>query len=102
MLALSLLKKEYELSKLQQRIGKEVEEKVKKQHREYILREQLKIIKKELGLEKDDKDAIEEKFRERLKVTLISNNENRYAIIVIVLHCENIDIVLNPYNFFHE
>lgn len=67
MLALSLLKKEYELSKLQQRIGKEVEEKVKKQHREYILREQLKIIKKELGLEKDDKDAIEEKFRGRLK-----------------------------------
>lgn len=67
MLALSLLKKEYELSKLQQRIGKEVEDKVKKQHREYILREQLKIIKKELGLEKDDKDAIEEKFRGRLK-----------------------------------
>ncbi|KAJ8303937.1 hypothetical protein KUTeg_017520 [Tegillarca granosa] len=67
MLALSLLKKEYELSKLQQKIGKEVEEKVKKQHREYILREQLKIIKKELGLEKEDKDAIEEKFRARLK-----------------------------------
>lgn len=67
MLALSLLKKEYELSKLQQRIGKEVEDKVKKQHREYILREQLKIIKKELGLEKDDKDAIDEKFRGRLQ-----------------------------------
>lgn len=71
MLALSLLKKEYELSKLQQRIGKEVEEKVKKQHREYILKEQLKIIKKELGLEKDDKDAIEEKFRARLKVSCV-------------------------------
>ncbi|BFZ01957.1 hypothetical protein BsWGS_04995 [Bradybaena similaris] len=70
-LALSLLKKEYELSKLQQRIGKEVEEKVKKQHREYILKEQLKIIKKELGLEKDDKDAIEEKFRARLKELVV-------------------------------
>ena len=46
----------------------QVEEKVKKQHREYMLREQLKIIKKELGLEKDDKDAIVEKFRKRLKV----------------------------------
>lgn len=34
-----------------------------------MLQEQLKAIKKELGLEKDDKDAIEEKFRERLKVT---------------------------------
>ncbi|XP_075209800.1 lon protease homolog, mitochondrial isoform X2 [Lycorma delicatula] len=67
MLTLKLLKKEYELTKLQQKIGQEVEEKVKQQHRKYILHEQLKAIKKELGLEKDDKDAIEEKFRERLK-----------------------------------
>ncbi|RWS26252.1 lon protease-like protein [Leptotrombidium deliense] len=64
---LSLLKKEFQLSKLQQKIGKEVEEKVKQQHRKYMLQEQLKIIKKELGLEKDDKDAIEEKLRARLK-----------------------------------
>uniref|UniRef100_A0A8C8HBX5 Lon protease homolog, mitochondrial n=1 Tax=Oncorhynchus tshawytscha TaxID=74940 RepID=A0A8C8HBX5_ONCTS len=44
-----------------------VEEKIKLTHRKYLLQEQLKIIKKELGLEKEDKDAIEEKFRERLK-----------------------------------
>ncbi len=67
LLSLALLKKEYELSKLQQKIGREVEDKVKQQHRKYMLNEQLKIIKKELGLEKDDKDAIDEKFRERLK-----------------------------------
>nr|XP_002739039.2 PREDICTED: lon protease homolog, mitochondrial-like [Saccoglossus kowalevskii] len=66
-LALALLKKEYEVSKLQQRLGREVEDKVKSTHRKYMLQEQLKIIKKELGLEKDDKDAIEEKFKERLK-----------------------------------
>ncbi|KAM9365629.1 lon protease homolog, mitochondrial isoform 2-T2 [Pholidichthys leucotaenia] len=65
--ALSLLKKEYELSKLQQRLGREVEEKIKQTHRKYLLQEQLKIIKKELGLEKEDKEAIEEKFQERLK-----------------------------------
>ena len=65
--ALALLKKEYELSKLQQKIGKEVEDKVKQQHRKYMLMEQLKVIKKELGLEKDDKDAVGEKFRNRLK-----------------------------------
>lgn len=68
MLSLALLKKEYELSKLQQKIGREVEEKVKQQHRKYILHEQLKVIKKELGMEKDDKDAIGDKFRERIKV----------------------------------
>lgn len=68
MLSLALLKKEYELSKLQQKIGREVEEKVKQQHRKYILHEQLKVIKKELGMEKDDKDAIGDKFRDRIKV----------------------------------
>jgi len=46
----------------------QVEEKVKQQHRKYMLHEQLKVIKKELGMEKDDKDAIGDKFRERLKV----------------------------------
>ncbi|KAK9694498.1 ATP-dependent protease La (LON) substrate-binding domain [Popillia japonica] len=44
MLSLSLLKKEYELSKLQQKIGREVEEKVKQHHRKYILMEQLKFL----------------------------------------------------------
>lgn len=67
MLSLSLLKKELELSKLQAKIGREVEEKVKQQHRKYILQEQLKVIKKELGIEKEDKDAIGEKYRERIK-----------------------------------
>ncbi|XP_008571281.1 PREDICTED: lon protease homolog, mitochondrial [Galeopterus variegatus] len=69
--SLSLLKKEFELSKLQQRLGREVEEKIKQTHRKYLLQEQLKIIKKELGLEKEDKDAIEEKFRERLKELVV-------------------------------
>lgn len=44
-----------------------VEEKVKQQHEKYILHEQLKVIKKELGLEKDDKDAVEGKYRARIK-----------------------------------
>ena len=43
MLALAMLKKEFELSKLQQKIGREVEEKVKTQHRKFMLNEQLKV-----------------------------------------------------------
>lgn len=43
LLSLALLKKELELSKLQQKIGQEVEEKVKQHHRKYILNEQLKV-----------------------------------------------------------
>ena len=44
-----------------------VEDRVNKLQRKYLLTEQLKVIKRELGVEKDDKDAVAEKFRERLK-----------------------------------
>ncbi|XP_050426093.1 lon protease homolog, mitochondrial-like [Adelges cooleyi] len=66
-LSLGCLKKLLELSKIQIKISKEVDEKIKKPHRKFLLWEQLKLIKKELGLEKDDKDSIVEKFRDRIK-----------------------------------
>eukprot|EP00928_Gymnodinium_smaydae_P063511 TRINITY_DN47064_c0_g1_i1.p1 TRINITY_DN47064_c0_g1~~TRINITY_DN47064_c0_g1_i1.p1 ORF type:complete len:1068 (+),score=257.84 TRINITY_DN47064_c0_g1_i1:104-3205(+) len=66
-LALELLKKELELSQLQQKIATQIEEKVSKHQREYMLREQLKSIKKELGEDKDDGTAaLLSKFRDRL------------------------------------
>lgn len=66
-LALNLLKKEHELSKLQAKIRTEVDNSLKEQHRQYLLHQQLKVIKKELGIEKEDKDAVAERFRERIK-----------------------------------
>ncbi|TRY70148.1 hypothetical protein TCAL_08724 [Tigriopus californicus] len=73
-LALSLLKKEYELSKLQQKIGKEVEDKVKSVQRKYLLQEQLKVIRKELGMEKDDTESIIDKYQARMKEMTIPNS----------------------------
>ena len=64
--ALLLLKKELELSKIQAEIKESVEAKLGENQRQYFLNEQLKSIKKELGIEKDDKDAIVSKFRDRL------------------------------------
>lgn len=65
--ALVLLKKELDLSKLQSTINQRIEATISKSQREFFLREQLKAIKKELGLEKDDKSVDVEKFEERLK-----------------------------------
>ena len=65
---LELLSKEREIAKLQREITKQVEEKMNKQQREYLLREQLKSIKHELGIEKDDKDELLGKYTERIKV----------------------------------
>ena len=63
---LLLLKKELELSKLQSEISKSVEDKMSANQRRFLLMEQLKQIKKELGLEKDDKEALSQKFTERI------------------------------------
>jgi ATP-dependent Lon protease len=65
--ALVLLKKELDLSKLQNSINQKIEATISKTQREFFLREQLKTIKKELGLEKDDKTCDIEKFEARLK-----------------------------------
>ncbi len=64
---LILLKEELELSKLQQDIRKQIEEKVSQNQREFFLREQLKVIKKELGLEKDDKTTEIETIEKKIK-----------------------------------
>lgn len=61
-----LIKKELEVAKLQSKIRTQVEEKMTEQQRKFFLREQLKVIQKELGLAKDDRTADVERFRERL------------------------------------
>lgn len=63
---LVLLKEEIELNKLQKDIERQIEDKISDQQREYFLREQLKIIKKELGLEKDDTEAEIEKINQKI------------------------------------
>ncbi|OQR95373.1 lon protease [Thraustotheca clavata] len=73
--ALELVTKETELSRVQQSIKEQVEEKVSKNQRQYLLMEQLKTIKKELGMEKDDKDAMLSKFRQRLDAFAIPQDQ---------------------------
>ncbi|PLY11622.1 MAG: endopeptidase La, partial [Desulfuromonas sp.] len=76
---LILLKKELEVSRLQSKISKKIEENVSTQQREFFLKEQLKAIKKELGLEKEGKTSELEKFEARLK-DLTLNEEAQHAV----------------------
>ncbi len=64
---LLLLRKELEVVRLQGQIREEVEQKMTAHQREFFLREQLKVIQKELGISKDDKTADGDFFRERLQ-----------------------------------
>lgn len=63
--ALLVLKKELMNAQLQNKISKDVEQKIQKRQREYYLTEQLRGIKKELGIETDGKDKMVEKFKEK-------------------------------------
>ncbi len=75
---LVLLRKEIDLSRLQIRITRQIEEKLSKQQREFFLREQLKAIRKELGLSKDDRESELERFQKRLeKLTLTDEARER-------------------------
>lgn len=65
-LALSLLKKELDLSKIQFNINQKIEATITKSQRDYFLREQLKTIKRELGMDKDEKTTDREKFEARM------------------------------------
>jgi ATP-dependent Lon protease len=69
--ALLLLKKELDLSKLQSSITQKMEQTITKSQRDFFLREQLKTIKKELGIEKEDRSIDIEKFEARIKKRVV-------------------------------
>jgi Lon-like ATP-dependent protease len=63
--SLVVLKKELMNAQLQSKITKDVESKITKRQREYWLMEQMKGIRRELGIESDGKDKLVEKFKEK-------------------------------------
>lgn len=61
------LKREKDVADIQKKISDEVNDKVNKYQREYFLREQLKVIRSELGMEEDEKSRDVKKIKERLE-----------------------------------
>jgi len=62
-----LLQKEIEIAKLQTKIQRDINTKVDDNKRKFFLREQLKAIQKELGMQKDDKTSDVDKFKEKFE-----------------------------------
>ena len=61
------LKREKDVADLQKKISDEVNDKVNKYQREFFLREQLKVIRAELGMEEDDKTRDLRKIKEGME-----------------------------------
>lgn len=66
------IKKEQELMRIQKTVQKRINEKIEKSQKEYFLKEELKQIKKELGMPTDAKTSEHQKFKEKLKKLNIS------------------------------
>ena len=64
---LLLLNKELEVARIQAQIAQQTQEQMTEQQREFFLRQQLKVIQKELGLAKDDRQNDVEEFTKRLQ-----------------------------------
>ena len=61
------LKREKDVADIQKKISDEVNDKVNKYQREYFLREQLKVIRSELGMDDDEKSRDLQRMREKIE-----------------------------------
>lgn len=75
-----LIKKELEVAKLQAQIRLQVEDKLNQHQRKFFLREQLKVIRQELGIAKDDRSAEIERLQDKLQqLTLPDTAQQRVS-----------------------
>ncbi len=95
---LVLLNKEMEVMAVQKKIQSQINDKIDKQQKEYFLREQLRVIKQELGVEDDDRvreikemrkkisglelkgEALEKVEEEMDKLMLMDQASSEYAV----------------------
>ncbi len=68
---LPLLRKEIEVAQLQSEISDQVNAQMQERQREFFLREQLKVIQRELGISKDDRENDVDTFRDRLESLVV-------------------------------
>lgn len=64
---LVLLRREMDIAAVQADISKRIQDGQEEQNRKFFLNQQLKEIKKELGLEQDDKEALISKYHEAIE-----------------------------------
>ncbi len=74
------LRREQDVADVQKRIHDEVNSKITKLQREFFLKEQLKSIKRELGMEEDGKEKTSRTFRERIEAAGMPDDVKKTAL----------------------
>ena len=73
------LKREKDVADIQKKISDEVNDKVNKYQREYFLREQLKVIRSELGMDENDKSRDIKRLTEKLEALTLPEEAQKAA-----------------------
>jgi len=74
------LRREQDVADVQRRINEDVNTKLTKMQREFFLKEQLRSIKRELGMEEDGKDKSSRTFRERIEAAGMPQDVKKAAL----------------------
>lgn len=74
------LKREQNVASLQKKIQEEVNSKINSMQRDFFLREQLKAIRKELGLEEEDRTRSHRTFKEKIELLGLPEDSQRVAL----------------------
>lgn len=74
------LRREQNVADVQKKITDEVNTKLTKMQREFFLKEQLKTIKRELGMEEEGKDKQSRTFRERIEAVGMPDETKKHAL----------------------
>ena len=77
---LVFLKREQDVASVQKKINDEVNQKISTLQREFFLREQLKLIKKELGMEEEGREKSSRSFRERIEAAGMPEDTKKIAL----------------------
>lgn len=80
-----ILKRETEINRIKSELSNKVKSQVEKNQKDYVLREQLKTIKRELGFDKEDSEI--EEYRSRLEA-LEASDEVKAKIEKEIVRCE--------------
>jgi len=83
------LQREKDVADIQKKISDEVNDKVNKYQREYFLREQLKVIRSELGMDEDDKTKDIKKMSDRV----LEANLPEVALKAVKAELERLELI---------
>jgi Lon-like ATP-dependent protease len=97
-MVLMMIKRDLENARLQSQFKTQIEDKFAKEHRKYMLMQHLRHIKRELNLEKDDKQSVITAFKEKISTLVNPPEESTKAMEQELSRLSMLDVQSSEFN----